>query len=367
MRILIAGGGTGGHLYPGIALAREFQRLAPESRVLFAGTEKGLEARIIPKEGYELRLIHAGGLIGKGVAKRLLVLLGLPYGLYQSFRLLREIRPALVVGTGGYASGPILLMSWFLRMPRVLVEPNSYPGWTNRILAPLADRIFVAFKETREVLGASEKVRISGNPVRREIGNLPMRPEPRPLKWTLLVMGGSQGAHAINMAMAAALESLSPMKGEVRIIHQTGEQDQDGVREAYRQHGFEAKVTPYLENIAEAYAESDLVVSRSGATTVAELLACGRPSILIPYPYSAHGHQEANARSLQDGGAAMMIREADLTGPGLAGRIRAALSDPDRLHAMARQARALGRPGAATEIVKACLELVNSSRFTVRS
>ena len=357
MQVLIAGGGTGGHLYPGIALAREFERLVPESRVLFVGTAKGLEARIIPQEGYELRTIKIGGLMGKGIMKGLLTLLGIPYSLYQSFQLLREVRPALVIGVGGYASGPVVFMAWLLRLPRVLVEPNAHPGWTNRILAPLAHRIFVAFEETRGKLGGAAKVQVSGNPVRREIGECPSRSQRKPPTWTLLIMGGSQGAHTINKAVVAALGLLAPMKNELRIIHQTGDRDYGWVREAYDQHGFTATVTPYLSNISEAYAESDLAISRSGATTVAELAACGRPSILIPFPHAAHGHQEANARVLEKAGAAQVIRDSDLTGAGLASKVQTLLSDPQGLHEMARQSRSLGRPNAATEIVKGCLEI----------
>lgn len=357
MQVLIAGGGTGGHLYPGIALAREFERLVPGSRVLFVGTAKGLEARIIPQEGYELRTIKIGGLMGKGIMRGLLTLLGIPYSLYQSFQLLREVRPALVIGVGGYASGPVVFMAWLLRLPRVLVEPNAHPGWTNRILSPLAHRIFVAFEETGRELGGAAKVRVSGNPVRREIGECPSRSQRTPPAWTLLIMGGSQGAHTINKAVVSALGLLKPMKNELRIIHQTGDRDYGWVREAYDQHGFSGTVTPYLSNISEAYAESDLVISRAGATTVAELLACGRPSILIPFPYAAHGHQEANARALEKAGAAQMIRDTDLTGPGLASKIQTLLSDPKGLQEMARQSRALGRPHAATEIVKDCLEI----------
>jgi UDP-N-acetylglucosamine--N-acetylmuramyl-(pentapeptide) pyrophosphoryl-undecaprenol N-acetylglucosamine transferase len=357
--VLIAGGGTGGHLYPGIALAREFERLTPGTEVVFVGTTKGLEAKIIPQEGYEIRMINVRGLIGTGILKKLLALLELPYSLYQSFRLLCQMRPSLVIGVGGYASGPVVLMAGCLRIPRVLVEPNAHPGWTNRILSPLAHRIFVSFEETRRYFKNSLRVRVFGNPVRKEIQDCSVYRKKRTSTWTLLVMGGSQGAHHINKAMMEALGPLESMRERLRIVHQTGERDHRWVQEAYEKSGFEATVTPYLMNIWEAYTVSDLVIARSGATTVAELAAIGRPAILIPFPHATHGHQEANAGMLVKAGAAHIIRDSDLNGAILASKIHTLLLDPLTLEEMTRNSRAQGRPRAAEEIVKECVDLID--------
>ncbi len=362
MHVLIAGGGTGGHLYPGISLAREFERQVPGSRVTFVGTVKGLEARVLPQEGFELRTIRVSGLIGLGILRKVRALFELPYALYQSFQLLRIIRPGLVIGVGGYASGPVVLMAWVLSLPRVLVEPNAIPGWTNRFLAPLAQRIFVSFEESRRYLSPKNRVRVTGNPVRREI-QTSQAPSRAPAGTrSILIMGGSQGAHSINKAMVEALGSLESMKQQLRIIHQTGERDYEWVREAYEKQGFDAMIKPYLKNVEEAYAVSDLVVSRSGATTVAELTACGLPAILIPFPHATHGHQEANARVLENAGAATIILDSDLTGPVLASGIHSLLMDPMSFHEMGRNSRALGQPQAAQKIVVECLAIAKAGK-----
>ena len=358
MQLLIAGGGTGGHLYPGIALAQEFERLVPGTQVVFVGTARGLEARIVPQEGYKIRMIRIRGFIGVGMRYKLRTLLELPYSLFQSFKLLREIRPSLVIGMGGYASGPVVLMAACLRIPRVLVEPNAYPGWTNRVLSVLAHRIFLSFGETRRYFKNEDRVCLSGNPVRRAIQRYAGRPRGRTSAWTLLVLGGSQGAHAINQAVVEALGPLESMKARLHVIHQTGERDHQWVQEAYVEKGFEATVTPYLTHIWEAYAAADLVVARSGATTVAELAACGRPAILIPFPHATHGHQETNANMLAKTGAALIVRESDLDGAVLASKIHMLLSNPQALDDMARSSRAQGRPQAAEVIVKECLEII---------
>ena len=360
--MLIAGGGTAGHLYPGIALAREFERLVPGAQVVFVGTTKGLEAKIIPQEGYEIRMIKVRGLMGMGTLKKLLAIFELPYSLYQSFRLLCQMRPSLVIGMGGYASGPVVLMAGCMRIPRVLVEPNAYPGWTNRILSPLAHRIFVSFEETRRYFKNSLRVRVFGNPVRKEIQNGSVYRKKRTSAWTLLVMGGSQGSRNINKAMVEALSPLESVRGRLHIVHQTGERDHRWVQEAYEKSGFEATVTPYLMNIWEAYTASDLVIARAGATTVAELAAIGCPAILIPFPYATQGHQEANADMLVKAGAAHIIRDVELNGAVLASKIHTLLLDPQALDEMTRNSRAQGRPRAAEEIVKECVHLIHQKQ-----
>ncbi|MBI3609320.1 MAG: undecaprenyldiphospho-muramoylpentapeptide beta-N-acetylglucosaminyltransferase [Nitrospirae bacterium] len=361
MRVIIAGGGTGGHLFPGIALAREFERQRPGVKILFVGTARGLEARIIPDEGFELRLIPVGGLVGLSGFRKIKTVLQLPAGLWRSWRILREVRPDLVIGVGGYASGPVVAMARLLRLPRVLVEPNAVPGLTNRFLKRWADRVYLAFEETRswfESRTGPGLVRVFGNPVRRDILSAGRQPPKKGPKQTLLVMGGSQGSRALNRAMAEALAGLETVKTKLRIIHQSGDRDAAGLKEFYSEKGFEAEVVPFLSPVSEAYRAADLVVCRSGATTVAELTACGRPAILVPFPHATHGHQEKNARALAEAGAAEMILERDLTGERLAGAITALLSDAARLERMAERSHQLGRPAAAEKIVKDCLQLM---------
>jgi UDP-N-acetylglucosamine--N-acetylmuramyl-(pentapeptide) pyrophosphoryl-undecaprenol N-acetylglucosamine transferase len=361
MRVVIAGGGTGGHLFPGVALAREFERQRAGAKVLFVGTARGLETRIIPKEGFDLRLIPIGGWVGQGGFRKMKTFLQLPAGLWRSWRILREVRPDLVIGVGGYASGPVVAMAGLMRLPRVLVEPNAVPGLTNRLLGSWVDRIYLSFEETRSWFKGrdrSDSVRVFGNPVRRDILSAGERPSGESRKKTLLIMGGSQGSRAINCAMAEALAGLDALKTKLQIIHQSGENDAPWLKESYSNQGFDATVAPFLSPVSEAYRAADLVVCRSGATTVAELTACGRPAILIPFPFATHGHQEKNARALADAGAAELILEQDLTGERLAETIAALLAEPARLERMSEKSRRLGRPDAAEKIVKDCLELV---------
>ncbi|MBI3811774.1 MAG: undecaprenyldiphospho-muramoylpentapeptide beta-N-acetylglucosaminyltransferase [Nitrospirae bacterium] len=359
MRVVIAGGGTGGHLFPGVALAREFERQRAGTKILFVGTARGLETRIIPKEGFDLRLIPIGGWVGQGGIRKMKTLLQLPSALWQSWRILREVRPDLVIGVGGYASAPVVMMAGMKRLPSVLVEPNAVPGLTNRLLASWVDRIYLSFEETTTWFKSrSRSVRVFGNPVRRDILSVTERSSGRSDKKTLLVMGGSQGSRAINRAMAEALTGLDAVKIRLRILHQSGEKDAAWLKERYSDQGFDATVLPFLSPVSEAYRDADLVVCRSGATTVAELTACGRPAILIPFPFATHGHQEKNARALAEAGAAELILERDLTGERLARTITALLAEPDRLERMSEQSRRLGRPDAAEKIVRDCLELV---------
>ncbi|HUK56715.1 MAG TPA: undecaprenyldiphospho-muramoylpentapeptide beta-N-acetylglucosaminyltransferase [Nitrospiria bacterium] len=361
MRVVIAGGGTGGHLFPGVALANEFQRQRPGTGILFVGTAGGLETRIIPREGFELRLIPIGGWVGQGGFRKIKTVLQLPAGLWRSWRILTDVRPDLVIGVGGYASGPVVAMAGVMRLRRVLVEPNAVPGLTNRLLGSWVDRIYLSFEETRRWFrdrGAAGSIRVFGNPVRRDILSAGQGPSKNAPKSTLLVMGGSRGSRALNRAMIEALAGLDAVKTTIRIVHQSGERDAGWLEEKYAVGGFEAVVTPFLSPVSEAYRAADLVVCRSGATTVAELTACGRPSILIPFPFATHGHQEKNARALADAGAAELILERDLTGERLAKTITTLLAQPTLLGRMSERSRRLGRPDAAEKIVNDCLGLI---------
>jgi UDP-N-acetylglucosamine--N-acetylmuramyl-(pentapeptide) pyrophosphoryl-undecaprenol N-acetylglucosamine transferase len=357
MRMLIAGGGTGGHVFPGIAIAEEVVTRHPGNDVVFVGTARGLEATVVPKAGFPIELIEVRGLKGKGLADTLRNLLLLPLALWQSFVILRRWRPDIVVGVGGYASGPVVLAAWTLRIPTAVQEQNAIAGFTNRVLGRIARAAFIAFPEAARHF-ARRKVYQLGNPIRRTLMENFMRPESRHEGPKLLVFGGSQGAHALNMRFVESLPHLADLRGALRITHQTGARDREQVERGYRACGFDPDVREFISDMSAAYAGADLVVCRAGATTLAELTVCRKPSILIPFPLAADNHQVQNARSLVDAGAAVMIEERDLTGERLAGEIRAILSDPARRERMARAAGRLGSPQAAKEIADVCSELV---------
>ena len=360
MRVLIAGGGTGGHLYPGIALARAFQGMGITD-ILFVGTARGIESEVLQKEGFPLARIHVSGIMNKGLFKTITSILLLPIGLIDSIKILLSFRPDIVVGIGGYTSGPIVAMAMLLRIKRVILEPNLIPGITNRLLAPVANSIAVAFEETKRYFRGSKAV-LTGNPVREEIiciDNTLWSPlaGTEAFPYTLFVFGGSQGAHSINLAMVDALDYINDLKDRIFIIHQTGRSDFSIIMDSYRNKGFKARVEPYIFDIARIYRLADLIVSRAGATTVAEIMACGRPAILIPFPYSTHGHQEKNAMALKEAGAAEVIDGASLNGRLLGETIRRLLSDREGLRRMGNRSRSLGRRDAAREIALICNRL----------
>jgi UDP-N-acetylglucosamine--N-acetylmuramyl-(pentapeptide) pyrophosphoryl-undecaprenol N-acetylglucosamine transferase len=355
--MLVAGGGTGGHVFPGIALAEEVVTRHPANDVVFAGTARGLEARVVPEAGFPIELIEVRGLKGKGLLGALLNLLLLPRAFLQSYRILRKWRPDVVVGVGGYASGPVVLTAALLRIPTAVQEQNAIAGLTNRLLGRVVQAAFTAFPEAARHF-ARRKVFQLGNPIRRQLMENYMRPEVEHAEPRLLVFGGSQGAHALNMRVIEALPHLHDLRESIRITHQTGARDRDQVEKGYRACGFTPDVREFITDMSAAYAEADLVVCRAGATTLAELTVCKKPSLLIPFPAAADNHQVLNARSLVDAGAAVMIEERDLTGELLAAEVRAILARPDRRERMARAAGRLGSPQAAKEIADVCTELV---------
>ncbi len=317
MKVVIAGGGTGGHLYPGIAIAQEVLREAG-GEVIFIGTKQGIEAKVLPRLGLPVRFIAVGKLKGMKFSAILRTVITLPRSVVQGLKLLREIRPDVVVGVGGYSSGPVALAALGLRIPLVIVEPNSYAGLANRKLGRLADKIILSFPGTAaQRFFPSGKMELVGPLVRKGInegdrGKAFAAFGLDPGRYTVFVMGGSGGAHAINMTMKQAAVYLRDMK-QLQILHQTGEKDVADVTAAYREAGVKAMVMPYIHDMAGAYAVADLVVSRSGATTVAELAVCGKRSVLIPFPYAADNHQEHNARAMVDRGAADLVVQKDLT------------------------------------------------------
>jgi UDP-N-acetylglucosamine--N-acetylmuramyl-(pentapeptide) pyrophosphoryl-undecaprenol N-acetylglucosamine transferase len=357
VRMLVAGGGTGGHVFPGVALAEEVVGRHPNNDVVFVGTARGLEAKVVPQAGFPIELIDVKGLKGKGLLALVTNLLLLPAAFVQCWRILRKWRPDVVVGVGGYASGPVVLMAWLMRIPTAVQEQNAVAGFTNRVLGKLVQAAFTAFPEAGGYF-ARGKVQQLGNPIRRRLMDNYVRPVTAHDKQRLLVFGGSQGAHALNMRVVEALPHLADLRERLSIVHQTGARDRDQVERGYRACGFTPDVREFIEDMSAAYAASDLVVCRAGATTLAELTVCKKPSILVPFPAAADNHQVMNAKSLVDAGAAVMIEERELTGEILAHEIRSILSLPERRAAMARAAGRLGRPQAAGEIADVCAQLV---------
>lgn len=345
--MMIAGGGTGGHVFPALAVADEFCRRGPANQVLFVGTQKGIEARAVPAAGYELRTLPGAGLKGMGWGGKLRSLWLIPRGVWGSFGLLRSFRPDVVFGVGGYASGPAMLAAAVSGRPTVLFEPNAQPGFANRLLAPLVKGAAVSFEETLPRF-RGKAVR-TGSPVRSAFFQVPAKPHRPP--YTLLIFGGSQGALALNAAVVDALDALLGSGMELRFVHQTGQRDFEAVRVAYARRGVAAEVLPFIDNMAERFAEADLVICRSGAITVAELTAAGRAAILVPFPQAADQHQLRNAQVLARAGAARVLEQSALTGEGLAAEICALLKKPEQLEKMETAARGLALPDAAARIV----------------
>jgi len=350
-RILIAAGGTGGHLFPGIAVADELRRREPTLDVVFVGTPRGLESRIVPRSGYPLVLLPVLPLNGVGWLRLLRGLAALPLAGIKATALLLRRRPLSVLGVGGYAGGPLLLMAALLGIRTVILEPNARPGFTNRMLRPFATRAACAWEDAMRWFGA--RAVLTGNPVR---GGFAALPEPRlqpPLR--LLAFGGSQGSRALNRALMEALPQL-PGPERLAILHQTGPAMRDEVEAAYRQAARPAEVVAFLEDMERRMGEADLVVSRSGATTCAELAAAGRAAVLVPFAGAADDHQRVNARAMRDAGAALMLEESELTGTSLARSVAALVESPERLLSMQRAARGLARPDAAARVADLLLE-----------
>ena len=359
VRALIAGGGTGGHLYPGIAIARELAARRPGSTISFAGTARGIEMKVVPREGFELDLLRIAGLKGRSPLAAVRGVLLLPMSFADAWGIISRRRPDVVIGVGGYASGPVVMLAALRGIPTLLAEQNAVPGLTNRILARVVGAAAVTFDSTVSFFG--RRGFVAGNPVRPEFfqhaddADRPSDGGSR--KARILVFGGSQGAHAINVAMVAAAPRLAA-DGGVDVTHQTGERDVELVRDGYRDAGLAARVEPFLYAMDREMTRADVVVSRAGATTIAELAAMGRPAILVPLPTAADDHQKKNAEVFARAGAAELIEQKDLTGALLSERLLAMAGDAPRRRAMAQAARALARPDAAKRIVDRVLELV---------
>ncbi len=354
MKILIAGGGTGGHVYPGIAVAQEIQRQRRDAQVLFVGGARGLESRAVPEAGFPLRKIATAGFPRRQWWLWPWAVLVNVVGVLQALWIVLTERPGAVLGTGGYVSGPVSLAAWLLRRPLLLQEQNSIPGLTNRWLARIANEVHLSFLEARSYFVRKDHLKVTGNPVRahimeadresglHEFGLQPGRP-------VVFVFGGSAGAKRIN---EAAVDMMRRLKGrmDVQFILQTGREDFDRVQSVVEAESLPVTVLPFVSNIHQAYAIADLIVCRAGAMTIAEIAVCGRPSILVPYPFAANNHQEVNASNLVDRGAALMIRDEELTGERLGKEVAHLLADRQALSKMSSNARLFARPDAAARL-----------------
>ena len=345
--VAIAGGGTGGHLYPGLALAEAF--MEQDAQVHFVGTKQGIEARVIPREGLPLHLIPVKGIKRTGPLTKVMGLLILPAAFFKCIYLLLKIRPDIVVGVGGYASGPFVMTAALLGFKTAILEQNTIPGVTNRMLSKVVKRIYLSFEEAEKHFPAKKLV-YAGNPVRRGIREkiIEAKGKGERASRNVLVFGGSQGAHTINVTMAAAAPHLA--QAGITIRHQTGPKDTEEVRAAYREAGIDAEVTEFIYDMAKAYEWADLIVCRAGATTIAELTIASKPAILIPFPYATDNHQEENALSLDRDGAGVCIAERDLTEQLLAETITTILGDPERRRTMGENMLARAKPEAAETI-----------------
>ena len=359
MRVVIAGGGTGGHLFPGLAVARALKERVPDARISFAGTSAGIEARVIPKTEFSLDVIRSAGLKGKSVTARARGAALLPLGAVDAWRVISHRKPDVVIGVGGYSSGPVVAIAAIRGIPAMLLEQNAVPGLTNKLLARFVDRAAVTYEPSLRYF--SGKGFISGNPVRREFLEVDDDPSQdaaiNASRVRVLVFGGSQGAHAINVAMVEAAPRLAAAGQTVDLVCQTGTRDFDVVRAAFERHRVQGRVERFIDAMDREMKAAGLVVSRAGATTLAEVTAAGRPSILIPLPTATDDHQRHNARVLEKAGAAELLEQADLTGERLADRIISIVGDRDRRVRMSAAARSLARPRAAEDIVNEIIKL----------
>jgi len=370
MRVIIAGGGTGGHLFPGIAIAEELQRRRDDTEVIFVGTEHGIESRIIPREGYAIKFLRAEGLVGKSLLKKFRAIWKMFFSLIDSYRILKAVTPDVVIGVGGYASVGPVLMAFLLSIPTMILEQNSVPGLANKTLGKFAGAIGVTYQESIPFFPRGRTF-LTGNPIRARIlrGSKDAAYNIFSLekdKFTIFIFGGSSGARSMNMAVVDSFNHMLDIKDNVQFLHQTGERDYEYVRGSYRKWGFKGTVAPFIYQMAEAYAAADLVISRAGATTLAELTAIGKAAILIPYPYAAGRHQEFNASKLLEMKAAKMLLDHELKGERLAENIRELYANKELRLEMEKQSRAVGRPDAAQRIIDIAMSLIKKGESVNR-
>jgi len=356
LRLLLTGGGTGGHLFPAVATAEQVREAVPESSVLFVGTRRRLDRDSLARSGFSVTAIHSYGLKGKNVWELLKALVVLPLSVMESCYHILKFNPDVVLGVGGYVTGPVVAAAWLLRRPTMIHEQNSVPGLANRKLGRLVDRVCLSLPQSEKFFPAGKSV-LTGNPVRKKIIEAGRRRGSGNGRRTLLILGGSQGAHAVNEMIVEALRGGMEAFSSVRVIHQTGRDDEQMVKQAYEEMGIDHLVSAFFTDMAELYQQADLIVSRAGATTLAEIGVVGTPAVLIPYPYAADNHQERNGAWYVESGAAVMFAQQDLTPQMLAEEILRIINDQARLETMSESMKKLGISDAAERIVGICLDL----------
>jgi UDP-N-acetylglucosamine--N-acetylmuramyl-(pentapeptide) pyrophosphoryl-undecaprenol N-acetylglucosamine transferase len=362
IRLIVTGGGTGGHLFPGISLAQEMLRVYSDAEVLFIGTERKVDKRALSDVGFETTTIKSQGIKGKKFSTILKALFQQPLALWEAAKIIRKFKPDLVFGVGGYVTGPVILAARLLGVTTCIHEQNSIPGLANKLLGYIADKIFVSLPGSEKYF-PTDKTILSGNPVRDNIIKASREAKPKSSQEpsTLLILGGSQGARRLNSLMLEAAENcLASLSPPPFIIHQTGGHDEDHVRKKYIELGLNARVQAFYTDMAEIYPQADLIISRAGATTLAELTVFHKPVIIIPFPYAADNHQEINGRYLVEAGAGLMFRQTDLTGEKLGLEIKRILTDKKLLAEMAGNSGKVAKPEATETIVNACIKLLKS-------
>jgi len=362
IRLIVTGGGTGGHLFPGISLAQAMMGAYPSCEVLFIGTERKVDRTALSSLGFETTTIKSQGIKGKNFLSIIKALFQQPIALWQAAKIIRKFKPDLVFGVGGYVTGPVILASRLLGVTTCIHEQNSIPGLTNKLLGHIANKIFVSLPGSEKYF-PKQKTILSGNPVRSNI--IKASREPKPLSdqepFTLLILGGSQGASRLNSLMLETAENcLSKLSPPPIIIHQTGGQDEDTVRMKYAELGLNARVQAFYSDMAEIYSQADLIISRAGATTLAELTVFQKPVILVPFPYAADNHQEINGRYLVEAGAGIMFRQEDLTGEKLGTEIKRLLDNKEILADMSKNSGMVSKPEATETIINACMKLLKN-------
>ncbi len=363
IKIIITGGGTGGHLFPGIALAQALEQTYGNSEILFVGTERKVDRQALANLGFIVKTIRCHGLKGKSPAEIITALLQLPVALFDALKIIRQFKPDLVFGVGGYVTGPVIFAARLLGVTTCIHEQNTVPGLANKLLGRIANRIFVSLPGSEKYFPVGKTV-LSGNPVRSSLLKRARKVRQQDIteQQTILVLGGSQGARNLNnLVLEAAKQCLVHQTPKPVIIHQTGEADEKKVGKVYAELGIDAHVHAFISDMAEVYAQADLIVSRAGATTLAEIMVFSKPAILVPFPYAADNHQEKNGDILVEGGGAIMYRQSELTGKLLGNEICKLLQDKRMLNEMAEKSGKLAKPEATETIVNSCLELLKSN------
>lgn len=361
MKFLLSGGGTGGHLFPAIALAEEIIQRKKGNEVLFVGAERGIEREILPQKGYECVFLNIKPLRGRGILGFFSGLLSLPVAIIKSMTIIKKFNPDAIIGSGGYACAPVIIAAFLLNKKSFLLEQNIIPGFTNRVLARFVDTIITAFKNSYKYF-KNKNVEWLGNPVRRQLFDNYLNDSIEDQYFTILIFGGSQGAHFVNNIVVDAVKIISSKGESVNITHQTGKKDFEEIKRKYSEANIKAYVTEFIDDMSTAYRAADLVICRSGATSIAEITVCKKPSILIPYPYAADDHQRLNAIELVNAGAAVMLEQKDITPEILADTILSLKNDPERLKSMAEQAGRIAKPEAAREIMDYIVAAIKGKR-----